>query len=251
MSASGKLALATLFLILLAALAFFAPTVNWVHARQVAFLLAVVLMILEFVAIGLCISNHPAGVIIDSRNVMSLSKLQACAWTILVLSALLIAAAFNLSTPDSRALDIVIPPDLLVAMGISATSLAATPALLSLKTNQPSPVSGGAPVNVLATNASISDADWTDMLTGDETGNQANPDLGKIQQFLVTLLLLGVYGLFIVRHFTGARPIHSLPPLDPSFIWLLGISHASYLAYKAAPHTVGAPAPTAAPPPAP
>jgi len=237
-----KLALATIFLVLLAALACFAPLWHWVHARQVAFLLAVVLMSLELAAIGICINNRATGVIIDSRNVMSLSKLQACAWTILVLSALLIAAAFNLSTPDSQALNIVIPPELLVAMGISATTLAATPALLSLKTNQTTPTSGGASVNVLASNSSIFDADWTDMLTGDETGNQASPDLGKIQQFLVTLLLLGVYGLFIVRWFTGAHPIHKLPPLDQSFIWLMGISHASYLAYKAAPHTaVGAP----------
>ena len=36
---------------------------------------------------------------------------------------------------------------------------------------------------------------------------------------------------------TSAAPIHALPALDKSFVWLLGLSHASYLAYKAAPHT--------------
>ena len=75
------------------------------------------------------------------------------------------------------------------------------------------------------------------MITGDEVGNFAIPDLGKIQQLLVTILLLTVYGVSIWKAFAKHSTIGALPPLDQSFIWLMGVSHAGYLAYKAAPHT--------------
>jgi hypothetical protein len=255
-------ALSGLWLVLLAVLAFRWPLLAWPMARPLGFVVAVALLVLEFAAIGVCISGRAAGVIIDSRNCMSLSKLQACGWTVIVLAALLVAAAFNLSLGRADALAIKIPSDLLVAMGISAASLAAAPAVLSLKSGEtPSAGAVQAAANQLSTpaapvvaatvprvgkmitNGSISDANWTDMLTGDEVGNFANPDLSKIQQLLVTLLLLGVYSVMIWRAFAVAGPLKALPPLDESFIWLLGVSHASYIAYKAAPHTTSGPAP--------
>jgi hypothetical protein len=273
---SGRIfssSLAFIFLLALAALAVVAP--HFAGTRQAAFVAAMILMTGEFAAIGWTLRERLAGVIIDARNVMSLSKLQACAWTVLVLSSLLIGAAFNLASGNTtNPLSITLPPELLVAMGISATSLAATPALLSLKQgSNPSPTSliqaatslnqaaaspnqpaakPGAPaaqpatpvtaatvprVGTMITNNGVADANWTDMLTGDEVGNFDVPDLGKIQQLLVTLLLLGVYGTMVFYKFAGAARVDSLPTLDPSFIWLMGVSHASYLAYKAAPHT--------------
>jgi hypothetical protein len=81
-------------------------------------------------------------------------------------------------------------------------------------------------------------------VTGEELGNAGSPDLGKIQQLLVTLLLLGIYTAYVYALFAGtAEKITHLPLLDPSFVWLMGISHASYLAYKAAPHTTSATTP--------
>jgi hypothetical protein len=249
-------ALAGLCLLLLAVLAFRWPLLAWPIARPLGFVVAAILLILEFAAIGVCISGRATGVIIDSRNCMSLSKLQACAWTVMVLAALLVAAAFNLSLGRADALSISIPSDLLVAMGISAASMAATPAVLSLKANQiPSDVAVQAAANQLAgpgvqglssdvsrvgamiTNGSTAEAHWTDLLTGDEIGNFATPDLSKIQQILVTLLLLGVYSVLIWRAFATPGRLTALPPIDQSLIWLLGLSHASYIAYKAAPHT--------------
>jgi hypothetical protein len=260
MNAKSGAAGAVFCLLVLAAIAFWAPLAPWPFARQGAFVAAAAFIILELMAIGVSLGRGPAGVIIDSRDCMSLSKLQACAWTVLVLSGLLVAEAFNISLNHPGVDPNFIPPDLLVAMGISATSLAATPALLSLKTAQtPSAQSiqtasaqltalgGGANaavpnVGALMTNTSRADASWTDMLTGDEVGNFATPDLGKIQQFLVTLLLVGLYGVLIFDTFGVKGPVKVLPPLDQSFIWLMGVSHASYLAYKAAPHTNSDPA---------
>jgi hypothetical protein len=85
------------------------------------------------------------------------------------------------------------------------------------------------------------DASWSDIVTGEELGNAGSPDLGKIQQAFITLLLLGCYIAYVYAEFSGSsETIQSLPTLDKSFVWLLGVSHASYLAYKAAPHTSSA-----------
>jgi hypothetical protein len=250
-----RILVAVVPLVLLAALALGSPLLPWQNTRQIAFIVTLVLMSWEFAAIGVCLRRSSAGVIIDARNCMSLSRFQACAWTVLILSALLVGAAFNLSAGSATALNINIPPELLVAMGISATSLAMVPAVLSLKTKQqPSaaavdsasaqltPPGAGLPVAVpragtLIKNTSVADASWTDMITGDEVGNFAMPDLGKIQQLLVTFLLLGVYLFMIWHKFAGNGIVDQLPKLDQSFIWLLGVSHATYLAIKAAPHT--------------
>ncbi len=85
-------------------------------------------------------------------------------------------------------------------------------------------------------NNSLRDASYMDLFTGDDVTNFDRADVGKIQQFLISLLLLGLYGAYVFSAFAGTAPITTLPKIDPGFIWLLGVSHASYLAYKAAPH---------------
>jgi hypothetical protein len=69
-----------------------------------------------------------------------------------------------------------------------------------------------------------------------KVGNFAVPDLGKIQQLLVTFLLLGIYVFMISTKFDGQGKFE-FPTLDSSLVWLMAISHASYLAYRAAPQT--------------
>lgn len=137
-------------------------------------------------------------------------------------------------------------------MGISATSLVATPALLSLKADEDPQDDAAAKASLrtgtnvvangkLANKASPAQASWADLVTGEEIGNVGTPDLGKIQQVLITLILLGAYAGYVFENFSlVSGVIGSLPQLDKSFVWLLGISHASYLAYKAAPHTKSA-----------
>ena len=182
---------------------------------------------------------------------MSLARLQIAGWTVLVLSAVFVAAAWNVSSGSGSPLNIVIPYELLIAMGISATTLVASPAVLSLKASQdPSQAdleSAGGKLNIADTadipnngqvmgNVSVADASYIDLFTGDDVSNFDSPDIGKIQQFLITLLLLSVYGAAVVSSFIGAGARYSLPAIDNGFIWLLGVSNASYLAYKAAPH---------------
>ena len=236
--------------------------------RGDAFLGVLALLAVELMVIGWLVNDRWAGAFIDNRNRISLSKLQAGAWTVLVLAALATAAVYNILAQGSTGgsvtdLDITIPGELLLAMGISATSLVATPGLLSVKAAQ-DPSDGAqqqaaqklglAKADEVSSNGKVltkdsaAQASWGDLVTGDEVGNAGSPDLGKIQQLLITLLLLGCYAGYVFINFSkSAAPIHELPALDKSFVWLLGISHASYLAYKAAPHTETAPT---SPPPA-
>jgi hypothetical protein len=225
--------------------------------RGYAFLGVLALLAGELAIIGWLVNDRPIGAFVDNRNRISLSKLQAGAWTVVVIAALSTIAVYNLLAHGSDSgsvtgLDITIPGELLLAMGISATSLVATPALLSLKSNEePTDASldkTADKMNVASTdvartgkvinNATAGEASWGNLVTGDEVGNAGSPDLGKIQQLLITVLLLGIYiGSVYLNLSTSAAPIHALPTLDQSFVWLMGLSHASYLAYKAAPHT--------------
>ncbi|THD57135.1 MAG: hypothetical protein E8A12_13885 [Phenylobacterium sp.] len=223
------------------------------HGRGFTFLGVLVLLAAEFAVIGWAINDRPIGAFIDNRNRLSLSKLQAGAWTAVVLAGLATAAAYNALVPGTNyssltALNVVIPGELLLAMGISATSLVATPSLLSLKasetplassvTTAQAKLPGSSNNGKLTTRSSAADASWSDLVTGDEVGNAGSPDLGKIQQALITLLLLGCYTGYVYEMFVHTSgPIGTLPVIDKSFVWLMGISHASYLAYKAAPHT--------------
>jgi hypothetical protein len=63
-----------------------------------------------------------------------------------------------------------------------------------------------------------------DMFRGEETGNAAFLDLGKVQMFFFTII-------------DGGVPIHEFPALDESIVALLGISHATFLTYQAVPHS--------------
>jgi len=226
---------------------------------------------------GWVITGRYFGAIIDSRNRASLSRLQAALWTLLVLSALLAATMVNLhaiaTTPDSHALtslvttartaagstdkgpfdafDFAIPNELLAAIGIAGFSLVATPMAQSTKTQtaaDPAALaavmaidkdpSGVLPDGNIFGRMSKAGAVWADIFRGDDVDSASTVDLSKVQQFVVTVVLIGVYGGAVWLLLSGSTPfvVASLPPLSEKFIWLLGISHAGYLANKLAPH---------------
>jgi len=216
-----------------------------------AWLLTAVALILFINAVGIAINWRAPGIIIDNRNRVSLSKFQAVAWTVLILSAMITTASYNLwAGPAETALDLTISNNLLAAMGISAVSVAATPAILSLKTSQPpegSEAADASAVGMTSTEGKIAgrkspkQAQWVDMFRGDEVSNVNKPDLSKIQQFLITVMLVAVYGASLWAMFAAlqpaGKPIVKLPDFNDGFAWLMGISHAGYLAYKAVPHS--------------
>jgi len=217
------------------------------HAGQLAsFLLTVAGMICLFVTFGYAVSDSTLGILLNGRNVYSLSRFQMVLWTVLVLSALMSAAACR-AWSQQAALDIRIPGELLAAMGISLVSAAAAPALLSLKSDstatsaQLMSAEGRlgeplVPVGKVIGRPAGAPASLADLVRGDELANAGAIDLSKVQQLLITLLLITVYASMVGQFFfdtSFAQKVTDLPGFDQSFVNLMLVSHGGYLAYKA------------------
>ncbi|MDT4897200.1 MAG: hypothetical protein QOH25_2277 [Acidobacteriota bacterium] len=197
------------------------------------------------------------GVLIDERNKMSLSRLQLALWTILILSSFLTAALINThkGQPDDP-LSIIIPEALWGLMGISTASLIGSSLIKSPKKDAPTnDEEKNKTLDLLKTqgvdtskvdvqgqiivNQNPEDASWVDLFKGDEVGNAAHLDLGKIQMFFFTLVVWFAYAVVLAQKFQNvpSTGIPAFPDLSTGMLALLGISHAGYLANKAVPHT--------------
>ena len=139
-------------------------------------------------------------------------------------------------------------------MGISITSLVGSPLIISSKKDkepreeeknktiatlaqQGERTSNDCITNVgqVIVKADPAQASISDLFKGDETANAAQLDLGKIQMLYFTLVLVLAYAAQIGDLFLDGRTFGSLPELSSGMVALLGISHAGFLANKAAP----------------
>jgi hypothetical protein len=189
-------------------------------------LVTMALMILSFAIIGRLppIVDWRA-LLIDQRNKISLSRLQLVVWTILVISTILTEGVLNSVWGQPKPLELAIPSQLWILLGISTTSAVAAPVVLGMK--------GAA----LDTNA-INGHGWRDIFYGDDTGNADQVDVSKVQQFFFTVVLVGVYAINIGSVLASAIASSSMltfPPLDSGFIAIMGVSQTAYIAYKAVP----------------
>jgi hypothetical protein len=242
--------------------------VGWEFARppHETFLITLVLLTVFATIAGHGTVGLWLGLLIDERNRMSLSRLQLALWTIVILSGFLAAALSNISHPGvATPLVIAIQPEMWLLMGISTTSLVGTPLILGTKQTEPSAPPTrevaakqgeqaertldalerqGLRRDTVTTQGSVvawmwaQDARFADLFQGEEIGNAAHLDLGKVQMFYFTLILVFAYVVMLTHSFAAPKPyIDSLPTLDKGMVALLGISHAGYLANKAVPHS--------------
>jgi len=219
-----------------------------------AWVIILVLFFLFTIVAGHGITGLWRGLFIDDRNKISLSRFQMILWTVVVLSAYLTAALYNIRwDPTGNPLGIAIPYELWILMGISTTSLIGSPLIKTTKKQRPAAdderqetlnllKKEGVPENQVRTtgqlvlNAELQFARWSDMFKGEETGNAAHLDLAKIQMFYFTIVLVITYAALIGAGFSvETGQVTALPSLDPSILALLGISHAGYLTHKAIP----------------
>ncbi len=245
--------------------------------RLRAWLAIMILLFLFVLIVGHGITGLCRGVLVDERNKISLSRLQMILWSILVLSGFITIALGNIQCKDGNPLNIAIPTELWILMGISTASLVGSPLILSNKktktpddkemtktfnlmgveyhkiTNKiledikaaPPQQAPAALANTVTNvgqvvfNLNPKDISWADLFRGEETGNAAQVDLAKVQMFFFTVLVVLGYGVAMgAKMFTGSPlGIHEFPPLHQSLVTLLGISHAGYLANKAVPHS--------------
>lgn len=235
---------AALPLLTLMAAWFVAP--GWSYVATSAVLVAFLLVL------GQTISGTPFGVLVNERNLMSLSRFQAVVWTIVVIGGYLTMVVARIKAGTPNAVDVGIPQELWLAMGISSTSLLGTPLLLGGKRQRQPDLKvmestakqlseDQQSINtqrqgVLYANENLHDARISDIFQGDEVGNTAHVDLAKVQMFYFTAIAAVSYFLdvtmAVLRGDTGG-----LPPLSEGFIALLAISHGGYLVSKTTDHS--------------
>ena len=202
------------------------------------------------------ITGRWQGFLIDERNKMSLSRLQIALWTFVILSALLTGTLMNIQNGQPNPLSIAIPEGVWILLGISTTSLVGSPLLLNTKKSRDAdPAEAARNMDLLKrqdlpqpnavinqgqliVNASPENAQWADFFRGEETGNAAQLDMGKVQLFYFTFIFVLVYAVTLGTLFLGQqKDISAFPNLDTGALTLLGISHAGYLTNKAVAHS--------------
>ena len=220
-------------------------------------------LLLFLIIAGAGTTGRKMGFLIDSRNKMTLSRLQLVIWTIIILATYMSVVLARVVDPNlgySLAFNVVLPQELWMLMGISLTSMVGSPLVLSNKKMQePDKIERSTTLRSLAimsgrqppidedktsngsiiVNESPADARVADLFRGDETGNAAHLDISKIQMFYFTIILGIVYLFGLLEGFSQLVSENEaiFPVLDGSMITLLGIIHAAYLSYKTIPHS--------------
>ena len=193
-----------------------------------AWVLIAALMALFTIVAGHGVTGIGRGVLIDDRHRLSLSRLQMMLWGILVLSGYMAAALSNIGRGMGSPLDVAIPSELLLSMGISTASLVVAPVALSYKHRRRP--------GRIATLPNPACSHMSDLFRGEEMSDHEDLDLGKVQMFLFTVVLIVGYALALGDQFAGQEGmISSLPTVDSAVVSLLAISHAGYLTKKAIP----------------
>ena len=192
-----------------------------------AFVLIGLLMLAVAVVLGFASKGRFDGVLIDRYNRITLAHFQILLWTLLVLASYSAAMFTNLMAGSSgiNALDVSIPPELWLAMGISAGSFT-TSKVLKLKIPDS---------DIEQNTGGPGDASWIDMFNSDVKQGEKAVDLSKLQMFFFTAILVAGYGATVANQLLNAKgPIGALPALNNTFITLLLISNGTYLARKSA-----------------
>lgn len=178
------------------------------------------------------------GVIIDQRNRMSLARLQLVLWSLLVISAVMTEGTVNAMWslfPDGpkTPLNLNVPPQMWILLGLSGASAVAAPLVLGAKGQ-----------DKLSVNREGEHA-WRDIFYGDDVGNADQVDFSKVQQFFLTVVLVIAYAAEIAAIMlhpsappgvTGATAMLYFPVLDTGLVALMGVSQVAYIGYKAVPH---------------
>lgn len=237
------------------------PVSVWIFNDSKSYLVAWVTVLGFLIAFsmicGAAITGRMAGVLIDSRNVMSLSRLQLLSWTLIILSAFLTVALLQVFAGDGcPEIAVTVQPEIWALLGISTTTLLASPLLLEIKAAQ-TPDAEDLKLNItnleklgdteetlgnkglVVINKDIAKARFSDIFTGEEVGNAAHIDIARLQMLLFTVVSIVVYAFKIgeLMQFFKQGCNWSFPVLDRNMIVLIGISHGGYLMAKAAPQS--------------
>jgi len=187
--------------------------------------------ILTFVAllllagfVGWKTNNNVLWILVDGRGRYSLTHFQIVLWTLLILSSMLAVLISKGFDPTQ----IVIPPELLGLMGISAGSGILTTGVKATKDTSGSTARIAKRGAFKLSNGKIRiiSAKFSQIWL-EEEGDLADRviSITKYQNFIFTLVIVAFYISIAIKQAT-------LPALPESVVWLIGISHAGYVGGK-------------------
>jgi hypothetical protein len=231
-------------------------------------LLTFIALSIGCVLIGKLFTGSFKGILIDRRNKMSLSKLQILIWTLLVIPGFIVIAASKMVYGINNPLDVGIPESVWVLMGISTASFIGSPIIKKSKLDKQEKQAtvseeGSSNESKLDINDFVEDASIADLFHGEQETNMDNPDLGKIQMFVLTFVVWASYAILIIDLLSGIPTKYhevinvqnklsndllnttlqlqlqdvtsryfDMPDISGGMDALLGISNAGYLAFK-------------------
>lgn len=250
-----------IFILLILIIAILAA--NWILSAGLNWLATAAAMFLFCAVLGYHSKGNPLGILINERNLMSLSRFQMLLWTVIILSAYFTMAMMRITAKGiDDPLAIAIDWHLWALMGISTTSLVGTPMIHSIKKKkeldkttgviektartfkeEPKDVENNSE-GLLYGNTSTSDAKFTDMFEGDELNNTAYIDMSKVQMFFFTIIAALSYIVLLYHTIVtsasaeeGVKILNEFPALSEGLIAILAISHGGYLSSKNIDHT--------------
>ncbi|MEA2162583.1 MAG: hypothetical protein QOK37_710 [Thermoanaerobaculia bacterium] len=241
---------------MLVCVAFIAIAPRFVSQNAVAVLwVEIAALTALMITVGVSVTGRTFGILINERNVMSLSRFQAVLWTVLVLAdfaTILLGRAWK-GMPITDVQDLL-RPDLLALMGISYASAVGTSIAHANKSGKPTPVTAvqdtqtnlndqagsfTAAQGVMYMNKNITDASVADLFEGDELADAHTTDLSKVQMFFFTVVSAVVFlgaANSLLMNMTSIAGV-TIPQLPQMLIALMGISHASYVGNTAVTRT--------------
>lgn len=221
---------------------------------------------------GIALKDSFPGAIVSGRNRISLSRLQQLTWTVVLFGGYSVLGIVNITLlagfirdvgqvnalPGEGGLEAgsffpAMDPSLWALLGLTVViSPYLSKRILSNMDKRADPEQRFETVAVKeSTTAPLerrSDplrARWSDLFTGETVADAHRIDVSRLQHLVITALLLGSYVILLVEYVRtidatavlmamtmGVPVFATMPPVDATFVGLLAVSHAGYLAFK-------------------
>jgi hypothetical protein len=196
---------------------------------------AIVLVLVGFcIVVGKLLCNRLDGILVDDRCRLSLSRFQWLVWFVVIFSGFVTGALLRAKAGQPP---LEMDDYMYGLLGIVTASPVISGIILDTKKGDGSATATS--IGSLDRNQTVADAAWIDLVLGEEVANASVVDVSRMQKLIVTIILGVVYtgALWNIFGDWAAPGPERMPPVAESFLVLLGVSHAGYLASKATPKT--------------
>lgn len=199
-------------------------------SKLLAWVVSLVLLFAALMLFGMSTGRGTGGLLIDSRNKFSSSRLQIILWTVVVLSTVISVVGFNVVSKAAEPIGFTIPGNILAVLGISVGALAGSSLVKSAKKPE---------IN-LDIKKSFSEANVRNLIEAeDDKSDVPGLDVSKVQMLAFTFVAVAAYAYVVLAWFVDAKvaeDLASFPDFSEGMLGLIAISHGGYLGYKAAPN---------------